>query len=318
MGVFLLAFFFTVLLPFGEGVLLALLLREVHLRHPLPLGGRIPTGKSPQVKEPQTVQNPPPAAVPSPAEPAETVSSTDLPPETENVTQPNSSVFDNTASLSATLQIQEVLNAMTAPDPAILPHDMEKRIEASSQPDTARMQERNFGGDMDDDDLAALEAALPGPKPAAKIDFAADIEPESQPADNISPMAKELLGENFDFETLESNALNSRRDEMPAADIPDNEFPAAEDVSAERPAEIPPSMPVQENGSGVVQVLCSPATDILPSWEKTEEDQTVLPAFLPNWVQECDAAAVMPAENSGQFFFTEEMRPMFVRKKKTS
>ena len=222
MMVFLLAFLFIIVIPLAQGALLALLLREIHARHPLPLGGAIavfpPPPKPPA--DSAKIQNENQESTAESAESAKgdaanveeikTILNGISSPEQaaagkpENTVPPDVSVFDGSKNTSENLHVNDALDSMTAAKPAAIPDGFERRIEeeAAHASESIPPELQEPSDDMNNDDLQALSEALPG----TKIDFTQELEKSPDNADAISPMAKELLGENFDFAALEQQA----------------------------------------------------------------------------------------------------------------
>jgi len=295
MGLFLLALLLVIVIPLAEGMLLALVLREVHIRHPLPLGGTIGVRKTVKSDAVAAEEGEISAASAEDAEPptAETLTgeSTAV-PTTEAQTAPpvETSPFDGAKNIPEQLPINDVLEAMTSEVAPAIPNDFERFIEESAQSNDEVISGLRTGGDeMDHDDLLALEEALPG----TKIDFSQELETPAQEDDPVSPMAKELLGEQFDFEALERQTDQFKQSFQPSA------------------------LDVREDESGMVQVS-SPFMSATPQLAEFSMPQMVLPAFSSDWIQESGNHGVPIEGELSQFFYTEESRPMFVRKRKTA
>ena len=315
---FFLALLLVVVTPLAEGWLLALVLRELYIRHPLPLGGTIGVRKTApsetnaeegaRTTEAHTTEDREAApdevngaslidaenaellaafagvmnGTPLLAEPA----NEEL--ESQEIPSADISVFDGTANIPENLPISNVLEAMTAETSTAIPDDFERMIEASAQPDDEVLSAlRAFGDDMDHEALQALAEALPG----TKIDFSQEMEPEESGA--VSPIAKELLGEQFDFDALEKQADQLKQSFQP------------------------PALDVLEDESGLVQVS-SPFLSATPQFADFAMPQTVLPAFPSDWIQESGIASESIEGDPSQFCYTEESRPMFVRKKRNA
>jgi len=324
MYVFLLGFLLVIIIPLGEGVLLALLLREFHAHHPQPLGG---------VLVPMRWGSPPPIAAPAHeeavdadnAQPTATIQTpAPLEPEPEPVAEepPHSpaeagavspeaspevpvpsevSVFDGTEKVSPNISVDEVLDSMVIAAPQGLPNDFERRIESSARSNDEMPSDiHRVKDDMDADDLAALAGALP----RKKIDFTQELETGSEGAEAISPMAKEVLGENFDFDALTTTS----------AKFADS---LAEKNSVEN-TRTEPLLDVQENEIGVFQVSSPFATEVSPPLADFITPQTILSTFTDDWIQETGNMVETIEGDPTNFCFTEESRPMFLRKKKSS
>jgi|GEM_PF-1811321 len=233
------------LIPFAEGVLLALLLREVHARHPLPLvePGYFnawlppkPTAEVPEVPAKAVVDD-----VADNEKATENVAeNTDTPTDKaeENASLHSGvSVFDGSENVSKNLPVNDALNAMMAEVSETVPHNLESRIEESTRLKDGLPQEmRHIKDDLDLDDLEDLAAALP----KSKIDFSQELETAPEAHEAISPMAKELLGENFDFNALTQQAKQTSESLARANDANVKEQPVAGEPVAVAPAVVEP------------------------------------------------------------------------------
>ena len=295
----------VVVLPLVEGALLALVLREVYMRHPLPLGGTIAvrktsqsdagTGKSVE-KGTESVDDAPLinseeaallAAFANSAIPAD--STDDQANEgQQEIESAGVSYFDGTEKNPDHLPINDVLGAMTAESTQTLPNDFERLIEESAHTDDEIKSElQTLANEMDLDDLLALEAALPG----RKIDFPQEVEAQTESSDTVLPAAKEILGEQFDYDSLEKETALLKQSLYPSA------------------------LDIQENEPGTVHVS-SPFMSIVPQLADLTEPQTIFPTFSSDWIQETNGVNAPVEGDLSLFCFTEESRPMFVRKKK--
>ena len=328
MSVLLLGFLFVVIMPLAEGVLLALVLREIHIRHPLPLGGVIATSQmyarrkariadSVEVEETLTE-----SALDGIENKNENINpETAIPPDSADekngtATPSQISVFDGAENIPENLPVNDALNAMMAESSAIIPNDLEHRIEESAfgTEDNITPEVNNTGDDMDPDDLEALAAALPG----TKIDFSQELEADSSTSDAISPMAKELLGENFNFDALEAKSVKFL---IPAQDTGEGNTKNSQNVSANtdltevtEAAEI--TLDVQEDDTGIIQVLSPFIFNTSPQLADFTVPQTILSMFSNDWIQETGSMNESTEEDASKFCFVEESRPMFVRKTK--
>jgi hypothetical protein len=321
MGVLPLGFLFVVIIPLVEGVLLALLLREVHIRHPLPLGGAIvPRWWNPPQSEsvPAHAEQPAEVAVSEPDETANTENSpegSDAPPadaapadladEPKEPLHSGVSVFDGTEKIPGDLPVSNVLEAMTSGGPAAGLNDFERIIEDAANPTISVPEEAHADDGMNQDDLAALEEALPG----TKIDFSQELDTNSHISEPISPTAKELLGENFDYDALEQQAAEN--DKQPFKFLVPVESTSKEEVKEEAEN----LLDVQEDESGTVQVSSPFTFNTDPLLADFAVPQTILPMFSGDWIQETNSTAECSEEEATKFCFAEESRPMFVRKK---
>ena len=308
---FLKVFLIVVVLPLTAGALLALVLRETYIRHPLPLGGTIgPRKKKTAAVEKQGSTGESALLPGDEASDTESVtlrlisqalltpdssaveSSADEPSVEENTPLPSEiSVFDGTENIPDNIPISSVLESMTSEASVTLPGDFENIIEEVSQ--SGIIMPESIRDDLDHEDLLALADALPG----AKIDFAQELEKDPEQSDAISPMGKELIGENFDFDALEKQAIQAK-----------------EALQTRQSFELD----VQEDESGTIQVSSPFIFDAAPQLADFTMPQTILPMFSDDWIQESSSTAESAEEDATKFCFTEESRPMFVRKKKQS
>ena len=317
MGLFLMTILLVVVIPITEGALLALLLREIYLRHPLSLGGTIgqrKIEKSNQESLDEQTEKETDASLPE--EPAA--------PEAINeemqieATPAEISVFDNIQNIPNNLSINSVLEAMTAETTTSTSDDFERIIDESSQSEESALSNiKDISDDLDLDDLQALAEALPG----SKIDFSLDTDEEL--AESGISIAKEVLGENFDIDALAKQAdlqRQSRQSAVLGNAVLDNavlDNGVSADVPSGTVGDI--GLDIQEDASGIVQVT-SYFMPVSPQLAGFIDPQTILPSFSGNglsqdWVQEAAGMSSSSAEGLSQFFFAEESRPMFVRKK---
>jgi len=327
MSVFLLGFLFVVVIPLAEGVLLALLLRETHIHCPLPLGGAIVTSqwrrKSPvaapttnevintvveEVIDGENTQETPNVQVAPPPDSATVSESTTVAPTGSPVNEepplappePVSAevnVFDGATNIPSNLPVSQVLDSMITAAPEEIPNDFEHRIEQSARSGTEIPSgvRHDPNDEMDADDLNALVAALP----REKIDLTQELEMDSAVSENtISPIAKELLGKDFDFDTLESQSAKT-------VTFVNNES-----------AEIP--LDIQEDESGAFHVSSPFVFNVSPQLADFIVPQTIVSTFSDDWIQETGSVVESAEGDVSQFCFTEESRPMFRRKKKSS
>ena len=205
------------------------------------------------------------------------------------------SVFDGSENIPKDLPVSNVLDLMTAESSAIVPNYLENRIEESAQ------QKDKFPSglhdDINPDELNDFAAALL----KTKIDFSQEDEISSEISEPISPMAKELLGDDFDFDALEKQAKQSSA--------------ALASVNGNN-AEM--TLDIQEDAFGIVHVSSPfPFVDSL-TFADFGVPQTVLSSFSDDWIQESGNTAESEGGDAVNFCFTEELQPMFVRKKKAN
>jgi len=342
MVLFLLAFLFVIFLPLATGGLLALLLREVHARHPLPLVelGYVNAWNRPgfQAANSQAINR---ADFAKELETLGMLEMTGLQEtlgepvaddagktrkmgmgmgmgmeeegdaalidaalldgwvgegtvDEENADEENTSfhsgvsVFDGSGIIPKDLPVSDALNLMTAEDSAVIPHALEHRIEESTRlKDGLPHEIHPIRDDSDFDDWESLPTALP----KAKIDFTQEFETDSEESETMSPMAKELLGEDFDFDALEQQSHQTSAETM---------------------------LDVQTDEARIVQVSSPFLLADSSQLADFTVPQMVLPTFSGDWIQE-SGSVIAPAEvDASNFCFTEESQPMFVRKKKAN
>jgi hypothetical protein len=317
MGVFFLALLFVMVIPLAEGVLFALLLREVYVRHPLPLGGAIvpewwkshkPIALSTESDEVQE----PPVEFDEATESSESETGLDVP--VAEVSPPiGISHFDDAAKIPDNLPVHDTLNTMTSGTLPDDPLNLDHIIGESATAKNVHAIEDNW----DQDDLQELANALPG----EKIDISQEIEKDSDVSDPISPSAKEVLGD-IDVRVLEQQMKEStesrRQPEKKYIEVPlpspsvDSAVPQAE-MPAVPPAEM--TLDIQENESGTVQVsspfMFNAASQFASDFA---EPQTVFPTFSSDLLQESSSTAESMTGDVAQFFFSEESIPMYTRK----
>jgi len=212
------------------------------------------------------------------------------------------SVFDSSVNVPQDLQINDVLDLMTADRSDLVSDDIENIIEESAiLKGEISPKVPDIRDDMDQDDLEDLVAALP----KTKIDFAQESEAAPDDLETISPMAKELLGEDFDFEQLEKQAKESFKFLAPA--------PVQETDAEDLPEVV---LDIQEDASGTVQVSSPFLFAASPQFADLAVPQTILPTFSDDWIQETNNVVESVEGDASNFCFTEEMQPMLVRKKK--
>jgi hypothetical protein len=239
---------------------------------------------------------------------------------------------------------------MIAEKSTTVPNNLENRIEES-----ARLKEElphEIHNDMDNDDLDDLVAALP----KTKIDFTEESEMGSEASEAISPMAKELLGENFDFDSLAKQTKQPSQSPAPdsgtgtgtASETSEEVSPTAKEVldanidaagpekqtkqpfrflapgngtDAENAAEVAhdvQTLNIQEDEAGTVQVSSPFLVANSPQFADFTTPQTVLSTFSNDWVQETGGVVEPIAGDTSHFCFTEESQPMFIRKKRAN
>ena len=325
MNVFLLGCLFVVVIPLAEGVLFALLLREVYVRHPLPLGGTIvpmwwnppkpaaiatesaeapeastESAESASVEATDTGGSP--EALALQGTPPEDAAVAETPVEQGEPTHSGVSVFDGTENIPEGLSVNNVLNAMTTESPAVNLDNLERIIDESAQTGTVILEEvQSIVDDMNQDDLQALANALPG----TKIDFSQELDEDAEDVQMEMSVAKDVLGEDFDFDALEKQSQQAKQSFKFLASAGNG------NESADF-AEIP--LDVREDESGTVQVSSSFVVNTVPQLAGLTTPQTIVSFFSNDWIQESSGMAESSEADTAKFCFTEESRPMFERK----
>ena len=322
MATYLLVLLLVIVFGLAWGALVTLMLREIHIRHPLPLGGTIGARKPSKTKstitgnadtEKADAETPEVAETAHESVVADSFSNTEIgnilspgdpsiepPSEGQDAMPVDASVFDGTESIPENLPINDTLEAMIAQTSQTLPDDFERIIEESAKPDE---EIRALTDNLDLDDLRALDEALGGAQPGKKFDFSQELGAQpgkkidfsqelDESVDAVSSTAKEVLGEDFDFDALEKQAEQVRQSLQPLA------------------------LDVLEDESGTVQVS-SPFMAYVPQLADISLPQTILPTFSSDWIQESGGTSEPLEGDPALFCFTEESRPMFVRKKKS-
>ena len=285
MSTFFWAILVVVIIPLAQGVLLALVLREIHARHPLPLvepgyvnAWYVPAPQNIIADSAEGEATPDESVAEGAADTAEVPVDENEPPSGEV------SVFDGAAPPRTDFLVDEVIDSMMSAVPDTIPDAFENRIEESTRlKDGLPEEAHHIGDDLDIDDLEDLAAALP----KTKIDFSQE-ESDSVIQEPISQTAKEILGDNFDLASLEMQASHT---------------------SAEA------SLDVQEDVVGMVQVSSPFLVTDSPQLVDISVPQTVFSTFSEDWVQESGDVLEPMVESVSNLCFTEESRPMFVRKK---
>jgi len=317
MGVFLLG---VIVIPLAEGALFALLLRELYVRHPLPLGGAIvpmwwnppkPVANATESSKAQegvasgeaNATDGSPEALNSQSDPSGDAPVDDPTDAQDSPLSSKVSVFDGTENIPEGLSVNNVLNAMTTEAPAANLDSFERIIDESSQADAEIPAAINaLADEMNQDDLQALVEALPG----TKIDLAQEIEIDSEDSQGGMSMAKEVLGENFDFDALEKQSQQTKESFKFIA--------PADSINGKESEETELTLDVREDESGMVQVSIPFVANTVPQLTDFAVPQTVVSFFSNDWIQESSGMAESSENDAAKFCFSEESRPMFVRK----
>ena len=304
MGTFLLLFFLVIVIPPVTGAMLALVLREIHIRHPLPLGGTIGPRKPSKNKRDAAEIDNYDSEIAEQTEAATETSEDGTPsddlaeespssgPEGQEDKPATTSFFDEARNIPENLPISNVLDEMMAETTPTNPDDFENLIEQSAKTNAEVLAElREITNDMDMDDLLDLENALLNNSPRAKIDFPLTHETGMESGDADPSLAKEVLGEHFDFDILEQQSNQAKQSQQPL------------------------ELDIQVGETGTVQVSCHFMAHVIPQLADIEVQEAILPTFSSDWIQESGGTSEPLQGDPTQFCFTEEV-PMVARKKK--
>lgn len=311
--------FLMVPVPIAVGFLVALVLRELYIRQ----GGTFETKKTreePEIRpeeiaaekenptaentdsseeQPTEVQteNPEPLEVPTMTTEEILPGTTADAPESEEKNEPAlaaepQSVFDNPIPVPVDLRIDNALEEMLDDVNPIVPSDISSRLNEES----AAVAENTYDEDEDtrwfrqeeDDIMQRLNAAVDEPGITLS-----DAQIGGQ---EFSPMAVELLGEDFDFNALENPSSFS------SEDIAKQDTQDVADVSI---SSVSPNDVYQTD---TVAAFSESSTE-----ELKPERHEIAPIFPADLI----SGAVIEPETAEQFCFVEELRPMFVPKHKT-
>ncbi|MDR0328545.1 MAG: hypothetical protein LBI05_09655 [Planctomycetaceae bacterium] len=333
MNVVLLGILWVLVMPLVAGVLLAPLLREVYIRHPLPLGGALVlrwwnppkqaiaamrSASVPEASDENAESSFADAEDSAAVSTSPTVPPEEMPSAVSEI-KPNDpppsgiSVFDGKVSIPEGIAVSNVLNAMTSEAPADNLDGFESIIDKSAQAKTTLPEDDLAGADeMNLDDLQALADALQG----TKIDFSQELDTVPDASSAEQSALGDVLGENFDFDALDNPAQQTQESlqSPPPADSTSEEEPVAANSTAADSADV--ALDVQENGLGIVQVSSPFIAHTLPQLTDVAAPETVLPTFPNDWIHESGGTVESGEGDIAKFCFTEESRPMFVRKKK--
>ncbi|MDR2705929.1 MAG: hypothetical protein LBC02_09150 [Planctomycetaceae bacterium] len=220
--------------------------------------------------------------------------------------EPNlSSVFDNQKVLADTFRIDDILEEMVTEDPPIIPADLSLRLEEDGKPEKQinQMEKENNDDDWLEPDENEILAKIANPADADSnnLSFLQPDVPFDQTENNkenldaihsdISPMAIELLGEDFNFNSFFEEKLKPKQDREESTVV----------------SEISPGI-YQADGGFINVANKQVMHELLP---KEQEVVSLYPDHLiQNAVIEPDSS-----ETTQNLSFTEESLPMFVRKK---
>jgi hypothetical protein len=227
-----------------------------------------------------------------------------------------SSVFDNQLDnqkvLANTFRIDDVLDEMTNENPPIIPADLSLRLEEDSSPEN-RIKQIENEQDWQEPDENEILAQIANPADAdsnnlsllqSDVPFNQEENPNNVHSD-ISPMAVELLGEDFNFNSFFENKLKHKKVREEPISIHQEPISIHEEPISI--SEISPGI-YQADGGCINIANKQVMRDLLP------KEQEVVSLYSGNLIQN---AVIEPdsSEIAQKFSFTEESLPMFVRKK---
>lgn len=265
--------------------------------------------KSEELEEtaPEVVFNEPEAA----AEPEE--EKKPILPETETKSGDG---FDDHGLLPKSFKVDSIINDMLDESVPEVPEDLSAVIdrEEKAEPEDYTVDfedsDGDFGDEGDEDMLArALEnAGSAAESTDGNIDFDDEnfldrVAEETYTHREISPMAVELLGEDFNFEALLADENR----------IPVDEAKAPSDAVGSETVE--PQIAFREWEDGTFQAESECYTDDVSLLELLPGEQDIVSVFPEEWVRQ-DVIEPDTSAEAEKMSFVEESRPMFVRKTK--
>ncbi|MDR2439702.1 MAG: hypothetical protein LBE12_10095 [Planctomycetaceae bacterium] len=226
------------------------------------------------------------------------------PSQPETTTKPESSenklpsVFDDKNRIPDTFKIDEIIDEMVNENPPIIPTDLSLRMEQDNSSEALMNQMENEQEQLEQDENEILTQIMAPtgsnnqPLSLSEISFDNLNEEENVNTvhSEISPMAVELLGEDFNFDSFFEEKLKSK---------PQNQEP----------------IPVYEIGRGIYQADGGFLANDLMLPNLLPKEQVIISLYPDNLIQN---AVVEPdlSETTQNYNFTEELLPMFIRKKK--
>jgi hypothetical protein len=210
------------------------------------------------------------------------------------------SVFNDKNRLSETFKIDEILDEMVNEDPPIIPMDLSLQIEQDGSVEDLRNQmtkenERDLL-EQDDNEILTKIIAPTGSNDQLLSQSEMMFDNLNQEEDvntvhsEISPIAVELLGEDFNFDSFFEEKLKSKQQ---------NQEP----------------MTAYEIGQGIYQADGGFLTNDSTLLNLLPKEQAIVSLYPDNLIQNAVAEPDL-SEASQNYSFTEELLPMFIRKKK--
>jgi hypothetical protein len=315
MAVFLLAFLFVIVIPLAEGGLLALFLRDLYNKHPLPLGEIIgivdeddeappaePVARN-QTEEPQQgfidageeIDEEMLSAL-SPLDRMKT-SVFETQAAEAQATEPQVDVFADAGNIPTGVPVDDALNAMLAPVPTAASTDMDDIVQKPATDDGWKDLQNNVDDEdaFDESEAQQIESLLET-MPQNTVNLEAELQDHPN-SEVISATAQELLGTDFDVD-----ALMAHKPSVAAATGTSGDGTVAQTV-------------MEEPAAGFVRASSIPTAGA----ELPAESEVIMPTFSVDFVQDTPifAASESVTVDMPQLFFTEELKPMFSRKRRT-
>ncbi|MDR3197674.1 MAG: hypothetical protein LBU34_07360 [Planctomycetaceae bacterium] len=209
------------------------------------------------------------------------------------------SVFDDQNMLPDSFKINDVFDEMVGETPLVIPADLSSRIEEHDSPKNPMnpMENEEEQDLLKPDENEIFTKTIAPTKP--------DNQPHSQPEithnnfnneenseavnSEISPMAVEILGDDFNFDSFFEEKLKPKQK---------NKEPIT----------------VHEIGQGIYQADGGFVTNDSTLLNLLPKEQTIVSSYPDNLIQN---AVVEPdlSETAQDYSFTEELAPMFIRKR---
>jgi hypothetical protein len=229
--------------------------------------------------------------------------------ESENDENRLSSVFEDENILPDTFKINDIIDEMVNENPPIIPSDLSLRIEEDGHSENLINQiENEHKQDMLDADeneiltkmIAPTDSADSNNQPFAQPEmmfnhFNNEENPDTVHSE-ISPMAVELLGEDFNFDSFFEEKKSEQKNNE-SNNKSDNE-----------------SITAYEIGQGIYQADGGFMTNDSTLFNLLPKEQAIVSLYPDNLIQN---AVVEPdlSETAQNYNFTEELLPMFIRKR---
>lgn len=249
-----------------------------------------------------------------PAESVSTVSEPENPPETPESPDQNASQFP----------VDNIIDGMLSESRPEIPEDLSARIEEDEARSEGQFDGMNFDPLDDEDELMNRlmeNIGMSRDENETPIDFQNDLSSD-ETATEISSMAVELLGEDFDFDSLIEDAEQEKAEVLDAEDDLDwkdieksaGKFAETSEGDSATPETNPSDATDISGDEGVFHSEAISLAD--ESLSNLFPDQLDVVSVFPDEL--CQNTIIKPetSQEAEQFNFVEESRPMFVRKRK--